>query len=169
MLRSTPVNILGPSQVGVLRARRWAQANRAAPFFPGLAALYWRLAPGRGVRPEVAYAQFAKESGFGRFGGVLDASYHNPCGLKHPRGGGNFDPDAHQRFATWAQGITAHIDHLALYAGALGYPRVDTPDPRHFGELLGKAKSVEALSGKWAPAADYGKSIASMVRAIAKA
>ena len=94
---------------------------------------------------------------------MIDASFHNPCGLKIPRGGGNFDADAHQRFPTWAQGIIAHIDHLALYAGALSYPRTDTPDPRHVASLLGKAKTVEALGGKWAPAADYGKALAALV------
>ena len=100
---------------------------------------------------------------------MIDASFHNPCGMKIPRGGGNFDADAHQRFPTWAQGIIAHIDHLALYAGAISYPRTDTTDVRHVASLLGKAKTVEALGGKWAPAADYGKAIVALVQAMAKA
>ena len=163
------MNILGESQVRVASAEKWARAKKAAPFFPELAPLYWRFAAERGVRPEVAFAQAAKETGFGKFGGVVDASFHNPCGMKIPRGGGNFDADAHQRFPTWAQGIIAHIDHLALYAGALSYPRTDTTDVRHVASLLGKAKTVEALGGKWAPAADYGKAIVALVQAMAKA
>ena len=161
------MEILGPSTVSMARAKRWATAKGAAPFFPALAAHYWRFAPERGVRPEVAFAQFAKETGFGRFGGVLDASFRNPCGLKRPKGGDDLAPAAHQRFPTWEQGIVAHLDHLALYAGALGYPREDTPDPRHFPALHGDARTVEALGGKWAPAPDYGRSLAALVKAMA--
>ena len=83
------MNILGEAQVTVARAQEWARSKGAAPFFPDLAPLYWRFAVERGVRPEVAFALSAKETGFGRFGGVLDASFKNPCGLKIPGGGGN--------------------------------------------------------------------------------
>jgi N-acetylmuramoyl-L-alanine amidase len=134
----------------------------AAEEFISLAGHYWDLAKDHGgVRPEVAFAQAAKETGFGLFGGVVDASFHNPCGMKTTAGGSNSDPNAHQRFASWTEGVTAHIDHLALYAGADGYPRAAgaTPDPRHFPFLAGKANSVEALGGKWAPSEDYGRSI----------
>jgi hypothetical protein len=55
--------------------------------------------------------------------------------------------------------VSAHLDHLALYAGAAGYPRSATPDPSHFASISGTAPTVEALSGKWAPSADYGASI----------
>jgi len=117
------------------------------------------LAPPRGVRPEVAYAQSAKETGYGHFGGVIDATFRNPCGLKTTAGGSDSDPAAHQHFATWRQGVTACIDHLALYAGAPGYPRAMTPDPRHFASVYNTARTVERLGGAWAPAPDYGISI----------
>jgi N-acetylmuramoyl-L-alanine amidase len=107
----------------------------------------------------VAYAQSAKETGYGNFGGVIDPSFRNPCGLKTTAGGSDSDPDAHQRFTTWRQGITACIDHLALYAGAPGYPRPSTPDPRHFPSIRGTARTVERLGAAWAPAPDYGLSI----------
>jgi hypothetical protein len=47
-------------------------------------------------------------------------------------------------------------------------------DPRHFAWILGTAKTVEALGGKWAPSADYGQSIirdylASMIATTAPA
>ena len=123
------------------------------------AQLYWELAPSRGIRPDVAYAQSAKETGFGNFGGVIDASFRNPCGLKTTAGGNDNDPDAHQRFTTWRQGVTACLDHLALYAGAPGYPRAVTPDPRHFPSISATARTVERLGGSWAPSPDYGISI----------
>lgn len=61
--------ILGPAQATVEQARVWARSRGATEEFVGLADLYWELAPERGgVRPEVAYAQAAKETGFGWFG-----------------------------------------------------------------------------------------------------
>lgn len=152
--------IVGSARTNWENAQLWAARAKATSEFVGLAPLYWQIAPTRGgVRPDVAYAQAAKETGYGRFGGVIDASFHNPCGMKITAGGSNSDPEAHQRFATWADGITACIDHLALYAGAPGYPRVDTPDPRHFAFLTGVAPTVEGLGGRWAPNPDYGNSI----------
>jgi len=150
----------------VERAQAWAAGKGATPTFVRLAPLYWRLAPPRGVRPELAYAQAAKETNFGRFTGVLDASFRNPCGLKRTAGGGNYDPSAHRRFRTWKQGVTAHLDHLALYAGAPGYPKRGTPDPRHFVFLHGKAPTVQALGGAWAPSRTYGREIVRMAGEI---
>lgn len=79
-----------------------------------------------------------KETGYGKFGGVLDESYHNPCGMKTSSGGGDYDPNAHQKFNSWDEGVQAHLDHLALYAGADGYPKSDTFDPRHFVTIKGR-------------------------------
>ena len=147
--------IQGQPQVSVAQAQRWARARGATQTFIDLAAIYWRVAPRRGgTRPEVAYAQSAKETAFGRFGGAVTPEYRNPCGLK-PHDGG---PD-HMRFSDWTTGVRACTDHLALYAGAPGYPRVNTPDPRHFAFLFNTAPTVEALGGRWAPSPTYGESI----------
>jgi N-acetylmuramoyl-L-alanine amidase len=161
--------ILGEPQTTVERAQAWARAQGATPTFLRLAPLYWRLAPPRGVRPEIAYAQAAKETAFGRFGGVLDASFRNPCGLKITAGGGNYDPNAHRRFPSWRAGVIAHVDHLALYAGAPGYPRAGTPDPRHFPYLRGTAPTTEALGGKWAPSPTYGREVVALALGIGMA
>jgi N-acetylmuramoyl-L-alanine amidase len=158
--------ILGRPSASVARAQAWARAHHATPTFVRLARLYWQLAPSRHVRPEVAYAQAAKETAFGHFGGVLDASFHNPCGLKRSAGGRNDDPHAHERFRTWRRGVAAHVDHLALYAGAPGYPRAHTPDPRHFAFLRGDAPTVERLGSAWAPSSSYGREIVPLARQI---
>ena len=151
--------IVGETFTTLATAERWAGDREATPRFVTNARLYFELAPSRGVRPEIAYAQSAKETGYGNFGGVIDATWRNPCGLKTAEGGGNDDPEAHQRFDTWRQGVTACIDHLALYAGAPGYPRPVTPDPRHFPFLQGVAPTVEQLGTRWAPDPEYGVSI----------
>lgn len=157
---ATGTPILGQARATVAQAQAWAQTRGAAQCFIDVAPLYWQEAPSRGgVRPEVAYAQAAKETAFGRFGGVIPGpEWHNWCGLKTTAGGGNYDPDAHARFPNDLTGVRAHLDHLAIYAGAPRYPRADTPDPRHFPYIAGTAKTVEALSGRWA-GAGYGESV----------
>ncbi|MCG4546497.1 glucosaminidase domain-containing protein, partial [Clostridium perfringens] len=150
-------NIISDTKVTQKIAEEWAKSKGATDEFIGLASLYWKYAKDHGgANPAVAYAQSAKETGYGNFGGVIDATYHNPCGLKTRQGGDDNDPNAHFRFENWNQGVQAHLDHLALYAGANGYPRKDTYDPRHFEGICGKAKTVEELGGAWAPSASYG-------------
>ena len=152
------MKILGPTSVTAEVAQAWARDRGALDLFVLLAPLYWRYAPDRGVKPEVAYAQAAKETAFGQFGGAVTPQFRNPCGLKVVNASGD-EPSDHQRFPTWEVGVQAHLDHLALYAGALGYPRPGSPDPRHFDFLLGEAASVESLGGAWAPSASYGFSL----------
>ncbi|HHV79121.1 MAG TPA: hypothetical protein GXX40_05845 [Firmicutes bacterium] len=151
--------ITGKPRATVEQAQKWAASHNATATFISLAPLYWEYCQKVGIRPEVAFCQAAKETNFGRFTGVVWESFHNPCGLKTSAGGSNEDPEAHQRFPDWATGVKAHVDHLALYAGAPGYPLAHTPDPRHFPKLYGTARYVEDLGGKWAPSPDYGLSI----------
>nr|WP_206529873.1 glucosaminidase domain-containing protein [Clostridium perfringens] len=144
-------------------AKKWAQGKGATKEFVELADLYWEYSDEHGdVNPALAYVQAAKETAYGNFGGVLDASYHNPCGLKTNKGGSDKDPKAHMKFKSWNEGVKAHLDHLALYAGAEGYPKAETKDPRHFASIFGKANSVTDLSKNWAPSPTYGEEILGM-------
>ena len=154
------ISIISSTIVSKYDAKEWAKGRGATDEFIKLADLYWKLCEKRGkVNPALAYVQSAKETNFGKFTGVLDASYHNPCGLKTEQGGGDKEPSAHKRFETWEEGVTAHLDHLALYAGANEYPKEETPDPRHFSTIHGKAVTAVALGGKWAPDAAYGEEV----------
>lgn len=163
---ATHTPILGLPRVPPEQAAAWAKLNGATRQFVRLAPLYWRVAETVGVRPEVAYAQAAKETNFGRFTGVLNASFHNPCGLKRTASGSNRSPAAHMHFRSWQQGVTAQIDHLALYAGLPGFPHAGSPDPRAFPTLAGKARWVERLGGRWAPSRSYGVSLVHFVRTL---
>ncbi len=160
--------IMGAPSATLSQMETCAQNAKATPEFINLAKLYWDLASSHGgVDPVVAYAQSAKETGYGNFSGVLDSSYHNPCGLKTTVGGDDKDPSSHQSFDTWQKGVQAHLDHLALYAGAKGYPRKDTYDPRHFTTLVGKTgNDVKGLSKNWAPGESYGEDIVKMITKI---
>ena len=150
----------------LLQMQAWARNKNATAQFVQLAPLFYTIGVQSGVNPVVAYAQAAKETGYGKFGGVINASFHNTCGLKTTEGGSNADPNAHQRFPNWRVGVQAHIDHLALYAGVEGYPKADSPDPRHFSYLFGKALTVESLGGQWAPSSTYGVDIVRLAREI---
>lgn len=158
--------IVSPPRATAEQAKAWAASKGATEVFISLVDIVWQIAPKAGVDPVVVYCQSAKETGFGRFGGVLDETFKNPCGLKKRDGGSDTDKEAHQRFSTWEEGIQAQVDHIALYAGVSGYPKKDTPDPRHFAGLLGKAKTVEALGGNWAPSATYGNDIVKMMNQV---
>lgn len=156
-------NIMSKTNTTIEQMQEWAKRKGAIKLFIDLAPSFYDISNKAGVNPLVTYCQSAKETGYMKFGGVLNASFNNPCGLKTKDGGGNYDPHAHKRFKNWEEGITAQVDHLALYAGAAGYPKPGTPDPRHFPFIKGTAKTVQALSGKWAPAADYGTSIINLI------
>lgn len=158
--------ILHEPRATIAQAKEWARAKGATNVFINLADLYWEIAPLVDVDPVVAYCQAAKETRYGKFGGTIDESYCNPCGLKISEGGGNYDPSAHQRFDSWNDGVAAHIDHLALYAGKKGYPKQSTLDPRHFSNLLGTAETVEQLGNKWAPSSTYGIDIVRMMEEL---
>ncbi|NFO86399.1 cell wall hydrolase [Clostridium botulinum] len=152
--------IISDNDITVKEAKNWAKSKGATKNFIGLADLYWEYSSDCGdVNPAVAYVQAAKETGYGKFTGVLNESYNNTCGLKTATGGDDNDKNAHEKFDNWDEGVQAHMDHLALYAGAKGYPKSDSYDPRHFRTIKGKAKTIKELGGVWAPSATYGEEV----------
>lgn len=164
--KETGTNILGSATATIEQMKAWAKNKNAHQKFIELAPLFYEISEKAGVNPIIAYTQSAKETGYFKFGGVLDITFNNPCGMKVSVGGGDYDPNAHKRFEDWAEGIQAQVDHLALYGGAPSYPKTDTLDPRHFSYLKGSAKTVEDLGGKWAPSLIYGTDIVKMMREV---
>ena len=144
--------------------------------------IMWNCAIKNGIDPVVLIAQSMKETGWYNFEGVVPASFHNPCGLKITKGGGDYEVGAHMRFASWEDGIMAQSDHLALYAGGSTVPKYSpecgthqnenckangtTKDPRHFTYLFGKCPTVESLGCNWAPSASYGTDIVKMINEV---
>ena len=144
--------------------------------------IMWDCAIKNGIDPVVLIAQSMKETGWYNFGGVVPASFHNPCGLKITKGGGDYEVGAHMRFESWEDGIMAQSDHLALYAGGPTVPKYSpecashqnadhmdngtTKDPRHFTYLFGKCPTVESLGCNWAPSASYGTDIVKMIKEV---
>lgn len=177
------MNILGKTTVTYEQLETWAKSVKTAnPLLLQNLPIMWKIANERGILVEVFVSQCVVETGYFNFGGVLDASFHNTCGLKTTKGGGDYVANAHMRFSTWEEGIKAHADHLALYAGAPGFPRYSpntknytnekykangtTQDPRHFTYLYGKCPTVEGLSGTWATNKKYAETIKSVINKI---
>lgn len=177
------MNILGKAQVSYKQCEIWLNnvktANKLA--HQNLK-LLWDSAIKNNIVPEILIAQAMIETGWFNFGGVLNASFHNTCGLKVTKGGSDKAASAHMRFKSWEEGIQAHADHLALYAGAPKFPKYSpncasdlnkeyksngtTQDPRHFSYLYGKCKTVEGLTGTWATSKGYAEKIIKLVNQI---
>ncbi|RQD74340.1 MAG: hypothetical protein D5R97_08045 [Candidatus Syntrophonatronum acetioxidans] len=154
---STLTPIMGTPRATLEQARRWAAHRGAHPDFIQVAALYWEIGPQLGVRPEVAYAQSAKETNYGKFTGVVSRDFNNWCGLKIFQGGPCSEPEAHASFPDDRTGVMAHYHHLMTYAG------VEVPggslSPRSSLVRVGCAPYVEWLGARWAPSDQYGYSI----------
>lgn len=177
------MNIISKPTVTIEQCRTWIKgvktANKLA--VQNIDILY-NAAVKRGIEPSILISQCMIETGWFNFGGVLNASYHNTCGLKTNKGGSDKAASAHMKFKNWEEGINAHADHLALYAGAKGFPKYSpncsthlntkykgngtTQDPRHFPYLLGTCKTVESLEGKWATSKGYADKILKLVKQI---
>ena len=177
------MNILGKATATYAQAEAWVKSVKTAnKLLLQNLPIIWKAAEGNGINPVIMLAQVCVETGYFNFGGVLNASFHNTCGLKTTKGGGDYEANAHMRFKSWADGIQAHADHLGLYAGAENCPKYSphtkgylnekykangtTLDPRHFTYLYGKYKTVESLAGTWATDKKYDKTLKTMIAKI---
>lgn len=130
-----------------------------------IVAYYYEEGAREGIRPDVAFAQALKETGFFSYGGDVIPEQNNYCGLGTTGGGvkGEF-------FATAQMGVRAHIQHLLAYSSTRR-PLTPIIDPRYdivrntYGErILG---DWQDLNGRWAvPGRYYGQEILSMFKAI---
>lgn len=128
------------------------------------------------IDPVGVVAQAFKESGGGNFTGKVRPEFFNPCGLKVRYQNLSFSeyintqpllgdqPLAHAMFPNWQVGALAHVQHLRAYAG---WPIDDVVvDPRYI-FVIGKwCENFEDLSGKWAPALDYGQKLVEVAKRI---
>ena len=151
--------ILGQSQYTVEQAKAWSKGRGATDEFINLADQYWKIGALMGTRPDVMYAQAAKETAFGHFTGNITADMNNFAGIKKVDATGDTRDD-HESFATPEAGIQAHYNHMAAYVGVQPLGQIHQ---RYYSVLstswAGTIKYVEQLGGKWAPDETYGTSI----------
>lgn len=126
--------------------------------------MYYDEAIAEGVRPEVAFVQTMKETGWLQYGGDSSIEQFNFAGLGTTGGGvpGNSYPDV-------KTGIRAQIQHLKAYATADALSQACVDD-RYEYVTKGSAPYVEWLGQKenpeghgWATAVNYGYSIVDMI------
>lgn len=128
---------------------------------------YYEEAAIEGIRPDVAFVQAIKETGFFRYGGTVLPEQNNYCGLgttsAYVKGG---------YFPSARIGVRAHIQHLMAYS-TTRRPKQDIVDPRYtlVRNIYGSRTLLhwEDLNGRWAvPGDGYGESILSIHRNLLK-
>ena len=128
-----------------------------------LVSYYYEEGAREGIRPDVAFAQALKETGFFRYGGTVTADQNNYCGL-----GTTSSEVKGAYFSSAKLGVRAQIQHLLAYASTR-QPSEPVVDPRYslvrssYGSRT--LSSWSDLNGRWAvPGYSYGQSIMSMFR-----
>ena len=130
-----------------------------------LVSYYYEEGAREGIRPDVAFAQALKETGFFRYGGTVTPDQNNYCGLgttsSHVKGA---------YFGSARLGVRAQIQHLLAYASTR-QPNMPVVDPRY--RLVRSSYGTRTLgrwgdlNGRWAvPGYTYGQSILSIFRAM---
>lgn len=126
-----------------------------------LANLYVSECAIEGINSDVAFVQMCLETGFLKFGGLVDESMNNFCGL-----GAISITERGNSFATEELGVRAHVQHLKAYAssGPLVLPLVD---PRYKWVLpKGKSPTVMGLGGTWASDVQYGTKLVNLLERL---
>ena len=151
--------LLGASEHTLEQAVSWAQKRGAHDRFIEVAPLYWHYGEIFGIRADVMYAQAAKETGFGKYGGRVLPEMNNWAGIKKYGATGDATED-HESFLTPDDGVRAHFNHMSAYVGVS--PVGETHGRYKSVKSLkwaGTVKFVEELGGKWCPDINYGYSI----------
>lgn len=152
-------SMLGESAVTMEEAQKWAESRGASESFVAAAELYWKYGDITGIRPDILYAQAAKETGFGKYGGAVLPEQNNFAGIKVYGATGDTTED-HETFETQEDGVRAHFNHMSAY---LGLEPVGEVHGRYNSVVkmpwAGSVTLLEELGGKWCPDLYYGFSI----------
>lgn len=156
---ASSTSLVGEAEVSVEAAKAWAAKNNAAQIFIDIADTYWKYGELTGIRPEILYAQAAKETGYGRYGGAVVPEQNNWAGIKTRTATGDNMED-HETFLTPDDGVRGHFNHISAY---IGLEPIGEPHGRYYNvksiSWAGTVKTLEELGGKWCPDLYYGYSI----------
>lgn len=151
--------ILGKGQLSAVQLADFFINNNEhveKEFILKFADYYIQEASMENINSDVAFAQMCLETGFLRFGGLVQPDFHNYCGLgamdaEHPG----------EKFETEQLGVRAHIQHLQAYATTHDVKlNNQLIDPRY--NWVHKTKLVTdifGLTGTWATDPNYGNKI----------
>lgn len=156
---NTTTLILDEPEATLEQAIKWAENRGAHQRFIDVAPYYWKYGEITGIRPDVLYAQAAKETGYGKYGGRVVPEQNNWAGIKKYGAVGD-ETDDHEYFETPEDGVRGHFNHMSAY---LGLDPVGEPHGRYKSvkslSWAGTIKTVEQLGGRWCPDVYYGSSI----------
>lgn len=121
------------------------------------AEIYIEEARYEGINWDIAFVQMCLETGYLKYGGLVEPGQNNFCGL------GSYASKKGASFPTIREGIRAHIQHLKAYAteSELNGKLID---PRFHLVKRGSAKTVLELAGRWAEDPRYGYKLISMLK-----
>ncbi len=120
------------------------------------AALYIEEAADEGINSDIVWAQMCLETGFLRFGGLVQPEWHNYCGL-----GAISAEQPGCIFETEQMGVRAHIQHIQAYATTEEVTlNNELIDPRYSWVHKTKfAETIEELAASWAADPKYAQKI----------
>jgi len=157
-----PLSVIGPPLFALSEVMAWAKAGalrKGSPYNDTnmgiLVSTYWRVGLEYGVRPDLAIAQSAKETGFWTYKGDVGPWQWNFAGI-----GATGGVPGHW-FPTLEAGVRAHVLRMKMYAkySTVAYDEeilVRPLDQKHWG----KYPNIQDFDGKWAvPGFGYGDSI----------
>ncbi len=163
--KSSTVYIMGRGRLSEEKMARFlvSKNNKIDYYFAkNFAREYIREASIEGVRSDVAFAQMCLKTAYLKFGGQVDASQNNFCGLGALDGGarGAF-------FKSVTLGVRAHIQHLKAYASTSKLKQ-KTDYPRFKYVKRGISPKLSGLTGRWASDKRYDLKIKSIMGKMMK-
>lgn len=116
------------------------------------AELYIQEAAAENINSDIAFAQMCLETGFLRFGGLVQPEWHNYCGL-----GAISKDQPGCIFETQELGVRAHIQHIQAYATTEDITlHNELVDPRYSWVHKTKfATTIEEMAASWAADPNY--------------
>ena len=125
------------------------------------AALYIEESAAENINSDFAFAQMCLETGFLRFGGLVQPEWHNYCGL-----GAISAEQPGCIFETEQLGVRAHIQHIQAYATTEEVTlNNELIDPRYSWVHKTKfAQTIEELATSWAADPKYAEKLENLLQ-----
>jgi len=158
-----PSKIMGKGNVSAEKLALFLLQNNSkadGDFARKLAGLYIEEAAFEGVNHDVAFSQMCLETGYLKYGGLVQPQWYNFCGLGAigPEQPGLVFPDPRT-------GVRAHIQHLKGYATETPL-KGDLVDPRYKYVKKGSSPEIEGLAGTWAADKRYAVKIDAILQRL---
>lgn len=147
------IAIMGTAKATAAQMKAYIAARNSDKKWQSIVDIYLEEGKAEGVKGDVAFAQSCLETGNFKFTGDVSEGQNNFAGIGTTGGG----VKGHS-FKDVRTGVRAQIQHLKAYASKEDLKNACV-DPRFNLVTRGSATTIDALEGKWATGACYGKNI----------